>query len=184
MCSGRVDLKHILLAFANGVDGMFVGGCHINDCHYNPEGNYDAMSMVNLCRKLLEHIGINPKRLRLEWVSAGEGIRFANIMNEFAGEIEELGPLGKSEGIDAADLNARIEKMAKLVPYIKLEKMKKLALHDINEDYTKLYTSDEIDTLVREAPSYWIDPDRCQACTTCAGDVRRTRSSARRTRST
>ena len=89
MCSGRVDLKHILLAFANGVDAMFVGGCHINDCHYNPEGNYDAMSMVNLCKKLLEHIGINPKRLRLEWVSAGEGIRFANIMNEFAREIAE-----------------------------------------------------------------------------------------------
>ena len=101
MCSGRVDLKHILLAFANGVDGMFVGGCHINDCHYNPEGNYDAMSMVSLCKKLLEHIGINPKRLRLEWVSAGEGIRFANIMNEFSREIEHLGPLGKSEGLDA-----------------------------------------------------------------------------------
>jgi coenzyme F420-reducing hydrogenase delta subunit/Fe-S-cluster-containing hydrogenase component 2 len=167
-CSGRVDLKHILLAFANGVDGMFVGGCHINDCHYNPEGNYDAMSMVNLCKKLLEHIGINPKRLRLEWVSAGEGIRFANIMNEFAREIEDLGPLGKSEGRETAELNARIEKIAKLVPYIKLEKMKKLALHDINEDYTKLYTSEEIDTLVREAPSYWIDPDKCQACMTCA----------------
>jgi len=168
MCSGRVDLKHILLAFANGVDAMFVGGCHINDCHYNPEGNYDAMSMVNLCKKLLEHIGINPKRLRLEWVSAGEGIRFANIMNEFAREIEELGPLGKSEGLETAELNARIEKMAKLVPYIKLEKMKKLALHNINEDYTKLYTSEEIDALIREAPSYWIDPDKCQACTTCA----------------
>lgn len=168
MCSGRVDLKHILLAFANGVDAMFVGGCHINDCHYNPEGNYDAMSMVNLCKKLLEHIGINPKRLRLEWVSAGEGIRFANIMNEFAREIEELGPLGKSEGLETAELNARIGAIAKLVPYIKLEKMKKLALHDVNEDYAKLYTSEEIDALIRKAPSYWIDPDRCQACMTCA----------------
>ena len=168
MCSGRVDLKHIFLAFANGVDGMFVGGCHINDCHYNPEGNYDAMSMVNLCKKLLEHIGINPKRLRLEWVSAGEGIRFANIMNEFSREIEQLGPLGKSEGLSADELKLRIEGIVKLIPYIKLAKMKKLALHNIDEDYAKLYTSEEINSLISEAPSYWIDPDRCQACMTCA----------------
>lgn len=169
MCSGRVDLKHILLAFSNGVDGMFVGGCHINDCHYNPEGNYDALSMVNLCKKLLEHIGINPKRLRLEWVSAGEGIRFANIMNEFSKEIEGLGPLGRSEGIDGAELKSRIEKVSKLIPYIKLTKMKKLALHNPDQDeYPKLYTSEEIDQLIREAPSYYIDPDKCQACMTCA----------------
>jgi len=169
MCSGRVDLKHILLAFSNGVDGMFVGGCHINDCHYNPEGNYDALSMVNLCKKLLEHSGINPKRLRLEWVSAGEGIRFANIMNEFSGEIEELGPLGKSEGIDEIELKSRIEKITRLIPYIKLTKMKELALHDPDQEaYAKLYTSEEIDNLIREAPSYWVDPENCQACMTCA----------------
>ncbi len=168
MCSGRVDLKHIFLAFANGIDGMFVGGCHINDCHYNPEGNYDAMSMVNLCKKLLEHIGINPGRLRLEWVSAGEGIRFANIMNEFAREIENMGPLGKKEGLTPDELKQRIESVVRLIPYIKLEKMKKLALHDINEDYTKLYTSEEIETLIMEAPSYWIDPAKCQACMSCA----------------
>jgi len=169
MCSGRVDLKHILLAFANGVDGMFVGGCHINDCHYNPEGNYDALSMVSLCKRLLEHIGINPKRLRLEWVSAGEGIRFANIMNEFSKEIEGLGPLGRSEEMDGAELKSRIEKVSKLVPYIKLAKMKKLALHNPDQDeYPKLYTSEEIDQLVREAPSYYVDPDKCQACMTCA----------------
>jgi coenzyme F420-reducing hydrogenase delta subunit len=115
MCSGRVDLKHILLAFANGVDGMFVGGCHINDCHYNPEGNYDAMSMVNLCRKLLEHIGINPKRLRLEWVSAGEGIRFANIMNEFAGEIGNWGLWEERRPGNSGTQRADRE-IAKLIP--------------------------------------------------------------------
>ncbi len=172
MCSGRVDMKHILLAFSNGVDGMFVGGCHINDCHYNPEGNYDALSMVNLCKRLLEHIGINPKRLRLEWVSAGEGIRFANIMNEFSKEIEELGPLGKSEGIDEKELKSRLERIARLIPYIKLAKMKKLALHDINlaneEGYANLYTGEEINSLIHEAPSYYIDPGKCQACMTCA----------------
>ena len=172
MCSGRVDLKHILLAFANGADAMFVGGCHINDCHYNPEGNYDALSMVSLCKILLEYIGINPKRLRLEWVSAGEGIRFANIMNEFAKEIENLGPLGQSEGIDEKKLKEKIEKIAKLIPYIKLAKKEKLALHDPDladqESYAGLYQKEEIEKLILEAPWYWIDPEKCQACMSCA----------------
>lgn len=169
MCSGRVDLKHIFLAFSNGADAMFIGGCHINDCHYNPEGNYDALSMVNLCKKLLEHVGINPKRLRLEWVSAGEGIRFANIMNEFGKEIEELGPLGKSKGIDANELKARLENVGRLIPYFKLTKMKELAIHDHDQEmYTRLYTSEEVDRLIREAPLYYIDPAKCQACMTCA----------------
>jgi len=139
---------------------------------YNPEGNYDALSMANLCKKLLEHIGINPKRLRIEWVSAGEGIRFANIMNEFSKEIEELGPLGKSEGIDEIELKSRLEKITKLIPYIKLAKREKLALHDINqaneENYAGLYTSEEIDALICEAPAYYIDPEKCQACMICA----------------
>ena len=172
MCSGRVDLKHILLAFSTGQDAVFVGGCHINDCHYNPEGNYDALSMVNLCKKLLEHMGINPKRLRLEWVSAGEGIRFANIMNEFSREMEELGPLGQSEGIDEMELKSRLEKMTRLIPYIKLAKKNKLALHDIHqadrEGYANLYTAEEIDRLIGEAPSYFIDPEKCKACMICA----------------
>lgn len=172
MCSGRVDLKHIFLAFLTGQDAVFVGGCHINDCHYNPEGNYDALSMANLGKKLLEHIGINPKRLRLEWVSAGEGIRFANIMNEFSREIEELGPLGQSEGIDQIELKSRLDQISKLIPYIKLAKREKLALHDINraneEEYADLYTSEEVDSLIREAPSYFIDPGKCQACMICA----------------
>jgi coenzyme F420-reducing hydrogenase delta subunit/ferredoxin len=169
MCSGRVDLKHILLAFSNGADAMFVGGCHINDCHYNPEGNYDALSMVNLCKKLLECIGINPKRLRLEWVSAGEGIRFAQIMNEFAREVEALGPLGSSEGIEPAELQSRLAMLTRLVPYLKLVKMKELARHDPDqESYTRLYSSEEVERLIREAPSYWIDPEKCRACMTCA----------------
>lgn len=172
MCSGRVDLKHIFLAFANGADAMFVGGCHINDCHYNPEGNYDALSMASLCKKLLAHIGINPNRLRLEWVSAGEGVRFANIMNDFAKEIEALGPLGKSEGIDENELQAGLEKITKLIPYIKMMQKEKLALHDATlanqELYKNLYMKEEIEKLIFEAPSYWIDPQKCRACMACA----------------
>jgi len=116
MCSARVDLAHILLAFSTGQDAMFVGGCHLDDCHYITNGNYDALSVVTIAKKLLGHIGVNPDRLRLEWVSAGEGIRFANIMNEFGRQVEELGPLGRTEGIDKRILQTRLEAVKKLVP--------------------------------------------------------------------
>jgi len=170
MCSARVDLKHILRAFSNGVDGMFVGGCHLDDCHYITHGNYEAMSMVQLCRRLLEHIGINPRRLRIEWVSAGEGIRFANIMNEFGAEIEKMGPLGRAEGISEGELKSRLEEVTKLIPYIKVAKRDKLALHirDNHDAYDDLYSKEEIDTLFREVPSYYIDPEKCQACMICS----------------
>jgi len=120
MCSGRVDPAHIFRGFATGQDAVFIGGCHLNDCHYVTHGNYDALAMTYICKKLLEHIGLNPERLRLEWVSAGEGIRFANIMNEFVPRIEKLGPLGKGEGLDEHELRFKLEAVTKLIPYIKL----------------------------------------------------------------
>ncbi|MCL6561224.1 MAG: 4Fe-4S binding protein, partial [Firmicutes bacterium] len=117
-----------------------------------------------------EHIGVNPERLRIEWVSAGEGIRFANIMNEFSMKMEKLGPLGKGEGLDENELKSRLEAVTKLIPYIKLLKKEKLSLHipDNDQAYNELYTSDEIDRLFREVVSYYIDPEKCRACMTCA----------------
>jgi Fe-S-cluster-containing hydrogenase component 2 len=149
---------------------VFVGGCWTGDCHYITEGNYDALSMMHLCKKLLEHIGVNPERLRIEWVSAGEGIRFANIMNDFGMKVKKLGPLGTSEGIDGNELKSRLEAVTKLIPYIKMVKREKLALHIRGNDqaYSELFTSDEIDKLFREVISYYIDPGKCQACMTCA----------------
>lgn len=168
MCSGRVDLAFIFRAFLNGADGVFIGGCWPGECHYITEGNYDALSMIHLCRKLLEYIGVSPERLRLEWVSASEGIRFAEVMNDFATKVKELGPLGTSEEIDENELKSKIQKVTKLIPYIKLVKREKLASHLRNEEeYNELFTSDEIDSLLREAPSYYIDPDKCQACMIC-----------------
>ncbi len=169
MCSARADLRHILEAFLNGADGMFIGGCHLDDCHYITHGNYEAISMVSLCSKIIEHLGINPKRLRIEWVSAGEGIRFSNIMNEFSAEIEQLGPLGESEGLEAQELRHRLEKAIRLVPYIKLAKRDKLALH-LRQDplaYERLYTLDEAGQLLNQAPCYVIDQEKCQACGMC-----------------
>lgn len=169
MCSARTDLKHILHAFSNGADGMFVGGCHLDDCHYITQGNYEAMSMVQLGQKLLAHIGIDPGRLRIEWVSAGEGIRFANLMCEFSREIERLGPLGQGNSEDSIGLQSSLEKLTRFIPYIKLAKRDKLALHlrENQEAYDDLYTMDEIDQMLSRVPSFHIDPGRCQACMIC-----------------
>jgi F420-non-reducing hydrogenase iron-sulfur subunit len=92
MCSGRVDPQLVLWAFRNGADGVLVGGCHPGDCHYQ-EGNYKAMRRTNLLRKMLPQFGIEPERVRLEWISASEGERLRDVMNEFTEQIRRLGPL-------------------------------------------------------------------------------------------
>jgi F420-non-reducing hydrogenase iron-sulfur subunit len=169
MCTGRVDLSFVLRGFSNGADGVFIGGCHPGECNYMVHGNYHALSMVHLCRRIMEHIGINPERLMIDWCDAGEGIRFGRIMNEFSSKVKELGPLGSSEGIDENELRSKLEEVTKLVPYIKLVKQEKLASRLENtEEYKDLYTSDEIDQLFSEVVSYYIDPEKCQACMTCA----------------
>ena len=99
MCSGRVDLQFVLRAFSNGIDGVFIGGCRLNECNYITHGNYDALSNVFLCRKLMEHIGLYPERLRIEFMSSAEGTLFAEVINDFVEQVKEFGPLGKGEGV-------------------------------------------------------------------------------------
>jgi F420-non-reducing hydrogenase iron-sulfur subunit len=89
MCSGRIDPVFILRAFENGADGVLVCGCHINDCHYI-SGNLKAEKRIEKTRQLLKLIGINPERLRLEWVSAAEGAKFAGVVKEFTEFLEKL----------------------------------------------------------------------------------------------
>ena len=125
MCSGRVDLDFILRAFLKGQDGVFIGGCHLNECNYTTEGNYDTLNMVLLCKRIMEHIGLNPERLRIEFMTSGDGIIFAEIMNEFGKKVHDLGPLGKGEGIDEDELRSRLAEITKLVPYIKMVKNEK-----------------------------------------------------------
>jgi F420-non-reducing hydrogenase iron-sulfur subunit len=91
MCSGRVTPGFILEAFRLGADGVLVTGCHPGDCHYIT-GNENAVATVEKTSRLLTLLGIEPKRLRLQWISAAEGARFARIMTEFTEEIGELGP--------------------------------------------------------------------------------------------
>jgi coenzyme F420-reducing hydrogenase delta subunit/Fe-S-cluster-containing hydrogenase component 2 len=169
MCSGRVDLEFVLRAFSNGIDGVFIGGCRLNECNYSTHGNYHALNMVLLCRKIMEHIGLNPERLKIEFMTSGEGILFAEVMSEFGKKVNKLGPLGKAEGIDQKELKSKLAEITKLVPYIKLVKNEKLASRLENpEEYDKLFTKDEIDRLFSEVISYYIDPEKCQACMTCA----------------
>ncbi|UCG03934.1 MAG: hydrogenase iron-sulfur subunit [Candidatus Heimdallarchaeota archaeon] len=92
MCSGRVDSAFILKAFIKGADGVLVAGCHPGDCHYL-EGNIRAEERINNTIKALQILGWEADRLRLEWISASEGKRFAQIMTEFTQQIRELGPI-------------------------------------------------------------------------------------------
>jgi len=168
MCGGRIDMSFILRAFSNGADGVIICSCWPGECHFVPEGNYNAVSMMNLTRKLLGHIGINPERLRLQWVTASEGIQFAETVTDFTTKLKELGPLGISEGVNENELKSKLQEVTKLIPYIKIVKREKLALHlDNVEEYNELYTSDEIEKLFSEVVSYYIDPEKCQACMIC-----------------
>jgi F420-non-reducing hydrogenase iron-sulfur subunit len=96
MCSSRVDPQHILYAFKEGADGVFIGGCHPGDCHY-VEGNYKTLRRITLFKPMLETLGIDPRRLRLEWISAAEGKKYAATMDEFTEQIRALGPLHLNE---------------------------------------------------------------------------------------
>lgn len=91
MCSGRIDPIFIITAFERGLDGVLVAGCHPGDCHYL-SGNYHTKYKVLMTKKILEKIGFEPKRLRLEWVSAAEGRKFADLITEFTEEMIILGP--------------------------------------------------------------------------------------------
>jgi len=151
MCSGRVDLSFVLRAFSRGIDGVFIGGCHLNECHYLTDGNYHALSMVLLCKKLMKQIGLSPERLRIEGVSAGEGIRFAEIMNDFSMKLKELGPLGKGEKLGEEGLKLKLQALSKLVPYLRLVEGERLRVHLRSEEaYHRFYESAEFDRLFKE----------------------------------
>ncbi len=96
-CSGRVDPQHILWAFREGADAVLIGGCHPGDCHYQ-DGNYKTMRRISLLKRMLEDFGIEPDRLRLEWISAAEGDKLVRVMNDFVKDVKELGPLTLDEG--------------------------------------------------------------------------------------
>ena len=151
MCSGRVDLEFILRAFLRGQDGVLIGGCRLNECNYVTQGNYDALGNTYICKKLMEHIGLNPERLRIAFMSSGDGILLAEVIDEFTNYIRDLGPIGKDEGEDENGLKAKLEAAKKLVPYIRLVERERLRVPSKSEEaYTKFFTSDEFDGLFND----------------------------------
>ena len=91
MCSTRVDTSIILEMFLQGAAGVFVGGCHPGDCHYQA-GNYNTNRRIKLLKKLLEEMAIDPNRVRFEYISASEGAKFAQVATEFVDELKKMGP--------------------------------------------------------------------------------------------
>lgn len=92
LCSGRVSPELILRTFREGADGVLVGGCHFGDCHFI-NGNHRTAKRIPILKKILEYAGIEPQRLRLEWISASEGERFAEVVEEFTETIRGLPPI-------------------------------------------------------------------------------------------
>ncbi len=101
MCSGRVDPSFILEALKDGADGVLVAGCHLpSDCHYI-SGNFKALRRIKLLKRVLEQFGIEPERVRLEWISASEGDKFAAVVKDMVEQLKKLGPNPLKGGIEA-----------------------------------------------------------------------------------
>ena len=99
MCSGRVNPGFIFKAFEAGADGVLASGCHPGDCHY-AFGNLRARENVEMTKQLLHLLGIEPERFRLEWFTAAEGVKFAQVIKEF---VEDVKKVGKSPYRTTAD---------------------------------------------------------------------------------
>jgi coenzyme F420-reducing hydrogenase delta subunit/DNA-binding transcriptional ArsR family regulator len=151
MCSGRVDLEFILRAFLNGQDGVFIGGCRLDECNYVTHGNYDALSNTYLAKKLLENIGINPDRLRIEFMSGADGNILADVTSDFASQVKTMGPLGESEGMNKDTRIRNLKAVMRLVPYIKLVERERLRVpQKTKKAYDAFFTSDEFSRLFDE----------------------------------
>jgi hypothetical protein len=107
--------------------------------------------MVQVFKKLMQKSGIIPERLRIEWVSAGEGIRFANFMNEYSEQLTKLGPIGKAEGISKEDMDLKLEAIRKIIPFVRLSIAQRLNSLPRSEDaYYDYFSSQEFDDLFEE----------------------------------
>ncbi|MFX1519666.1 MAG: hydrogenase iron-sulfur subunit [Promethearchaeota archaeon] len=143
MCSARVDPVHILDSFLNGVDGILVGGCHLGDCHYIT-GNYYAEKKIELTKKLLQIAGIEEKRLRLEWVSAAEGVKFSQIVTEFTETIKNLGPFQWMDKL----MELQAAKEVANGRYFRILAVKAKDFVDVGNVYGERFTKHEINRMI------------------------------------
>ena len=94
MCSGRINPMMIVNALQQGADGVLISGCHPGDCHYN-KGNYYTRRRFQVMKRILEYVGINPARVKMSWVSAAEGKKFVEVVNEVIDGVKKIGPAEK-----------------------------------------------------------------------------------------
>jgi len=151
MCTGRVDSSHVLRAFSKGADGVFIGGCRLGECNYTTHGNHQALKLVLLFKKVFERVGLNPERLRLEFMSGSDANIFVESVNDFVTGVKELGPLGESEGLAKDELELKLKAITKLIPYIRVVENERLRVHfDTQEEYQEFYSGEEMDRLFDE----------------------------------
>jgi coenzyme F420-reducing hydrogenase delta subunit len=151
MCSGRVDLEFIQRAFATGQDGVLIGGCRLNECNYVTHGNFDALSNTYLFQKIMAQIGLNPARLRVEFMSGSESNVLVDTVDAFTAAVAELGPLGAAEGLTPESLQFRLAAVLRLIPYLKLVERERLRPPAKTEQaYRAFWESDEVDQLFDE----------------------------------
>jgi F420-non-reducing hydrogenase iron-sulfur subunit len=151
MCSGRIDMAFILRAFSRGADGVFIGACHLSECNYITHGNYHTLNMVLLLKKILEHTGVNPERLRMNFMSGAEASLFVESVNSFVKKIKEIGPLGEAEGMDKKALKLKLDTVTELIPYIRLVERERLRAPVMSEEeYHTFFASDELNRIVND----------------------------------
>jgi len=130
---------------------VFIIGCHLGECNYITHGNYHALSTVHLAKKMLERVGLNPARLRIEFISGGEGIRFAETMNDIEKKVKAFGPIGEAEGIEKNTLQAKLEAATKLIPSIRLVERERLRVSfKKREEFEAFFNSDEVNKIFDE----------------------------------
>jgi F420-non-reducing hydrogenase iron-sulfur subunit len=151
MCSGRIDPSFVLRAFSKGADGVFIGACHLGECNYITHGNYHTLNMVLLLRKILEHLGLNPERLRMAFMSGAEANLFVESVNDFVRKVKEIGPIGRSEGLEEEDLKRKLTSVTELIPYIRLVERERLRAPMMSEEeYYQFFASEALKRLFKE----------------------------------
>jgi coenzyme F420-reducing hydrogenase delta subunit/DNA-binding transcriptional ArsR family regulator len=151
MCSGRIDAAFVLRAFSQGADGVFIGACHLGECNYITHGNYHTLNMVLLLRLILEHLGLDPERLRMSFMSGAEANLFVENVNDFVNKIKLLGPVGAGEGIGPQELKRKLETATELVPYIRLVERERLRAPVMSEEaYYAYFAGQEMKRLFQE----------------------------------
>jgi hypothetical protein len=144
-------MSFVLRAFSKGADGVFIAACHLTECNYITHGNYHTLNTTLLLKKVLEHVGINPERLRMAFMSGAEAQLFAENVNAFVKDIKEIGPLGKSEGMDEKTLAFKLDSVTRLIPYLRLVERERLRAPVITEEeYHAFFESDELKKLFNE----------------------------------